>query len=141
MKTKQIFLKFSAIMLFVFFIMSSLPLMTIAEGSMSIAPFDQSVSDSLNFNGLPVWDGTIATSFDGGSGTASNPYRIANAQQLAYLAQQVNASTTYYGQYFVQTANIVLNDPSVFTRDANGNINGANIAALEWTPIGNLVMS
>ncbi|MCL2477777.1 hypothetical protein [Candidatus Bathycorpusculum sp.] len=116
MKTKQIFLKISAIILFVFFIMSSLPLMAMAEDTMSIASFDQSVSDSLSFNGLQVWDGTIATSFDGGSGTASNPYRIANAQQLAYLAQQVNGGTDYSGQYFRQTEDITLNEYNVFVR-------------------------
>lgn len=51
----------------------------------------------------PAWDGTVATSFDGGSGTFSDPYRIKDASQLAYLSQlvrlgevQYNNSNVYY---------------------------------------------
>ena len=37
-----------------------------------------------------VWDGSVASSFDGGSGTESDPYLISNGAQLAKLAQDVN---------------------------------------------------
>ncbi len=65
-----------------------------------------------------VWDGSVATSFGGGAGTETDPYKIATAAQLAYLAQQVNAGNQYEGQFFKVTNDLDLND-------------------LEWTPIGN----
>lgn len=45
------------------------------------------------------WDGTSATSFAGGSGTEEDPYLIANAHQLAYFRDQVDAGVNYAGQY------------------------------------------
>ena len=65
-----------------------------------------------------VWDGSVATDFASGTGTEADPYQIATAAQLAYLAQQVNAGNQYEGQYFKVTNDLDLND-------------------LEWTPIGN----
>lgn len=41
----------------------------------------------------PCWDGTVATSYDGGDGTPENPYQIATAEQLALLADQTNNGT------------------------------------------------
>jgi hypothetical protein len=32
-----------------------------------------------------VWDGSIATSFNGGSGTQADPYKISNGSELAYF--------------------------------------------------------
>ena len=64
------------------------------------------------------WDGTIATGFEGGDGSSNDPYIIATASQLAYLAQQVNGGTSYEGKYFRQTANF-------------------DLAGKKWTPIGN----
>ncbi len=69
-----------------------------------------------------VWDGTVGTSFGGGTGTSGDPYIIASGAQLAYLAQQVNAGTTYSSKYFKQTSDIDLN-------------------SLEWTPIGIYISS
>ncbi len=65
-----------------------------------------------------VWDGSTAAAFAGGTGTAEDPYQIANGAQLAYLASSVNGGETYTGKNFVLTANI----------DLNG---------LPWTPIAN----
>ena len=48
-----------------------------------------------------IWDGSIASAFAGGTGTAENPYQIATGAQLAYLASSVNN--------FVLTADIDLN--------------------------------
>ena len=62
------------------------------------------------------WDGTAAAAFAGGAGTVGNPYQIATAEQLAYLAslanapQTANANTT--GIYYKLTADIDLNGPS-----------------------------
>ena len=65
-----------------------------------------------------IWDGSIASAFAGGTGTAENPYQIATGSQLAYLASSVNSGETYAGKNFVLTADIDLN-------------------RLPWTPIAN----
>lgn len=78
-----------------------------------------------------VWDGTVATTFAGGSGTEADPYQIANGVQLAKLAQDVNSGNTYAGTYFVLTADIVLNDISGW-ESWNENTTGLN----SWTSIG-----
>ena len=81
------------------------------------------------------------SSFDG-SGTASSPYLIQKAQDLANLAYIVtDANDDVTGKYFKMTRDIYLND---FTVDTKGNIivNG-DIASdddlkklKQWTPIG-----
>ena len=68
-----------------------------------------------------VWDGTIAEGFSEGSGTVEDPYLISTGAELAYMAQQVNASNSttnpYRNAVYKLTADIDLN-------------------AIEWTPIG-----
>ncbi len=61
-------------------------------------------------NSLPgTWDGTIAESFAGGTGTEADPYQISNAKELALIAKNVNEKTTdYLDVYFKQTADINL---------------------------------
>ena len=56
---------------------------------------------------------------DPGDGTASNPYKISTAEQLAALAQQVNDGDPCDGVYYELTGNIDLS------------------AYSSWTPIGN----
>lgn len=56
-----------------------------------------------------IWDGSVASAFAGGTGTAENPYQIATGAQLAYLASSVNNGETYAGKNFVLTADIDLN--------------------------------
>lgn len=58
-----------------------------------------------------VWTDYAASSFDGGSGTKEDPYKIATAEQLALLASDVNsgiADKTHANDYFVLTSNIDL---------------------------------
>jgi hypothetical protein len=89
-----------------------------------------------------VWDGSIASDFDGGDGSENTPYLIATGAQLAYLAQQVNAGTTYSGSYFKLTDDIGLNSwndansDSFVDADELYNPNGTADAPLAWTPIG-----
>ena len=64
-----------------------------------------------------VWDGTTASGFAGGTGAENDPWRIENAEQLAYLAQQVNNGTDYKWNHFLLFSDL----------DLNGN---------EWMPIG-----
>lgn len=56
-----------------------------------------------------VWDGTIAAGFAGGTGLETDPYLIASAAQLAYIAQQVNGGNTYQDKYFRLVKDLVLN--------------------------------
>lgn len=57
------------------------------------------------------------TGFASGNGSESNPYQIATAAQLTYLAEQVNSGTTYEGVYFQLANDIDLQNQT-------------------WTPIG-----
>lgn len=58
-----------------------------------------------------AWDGSVASSFDGGSGTSKDPYLISDGSQLAYLAQLVNSNTSNYSsKYYVLTNDIDLNN-------------------------------
>ena len=82
---------------------------------MALVPMTAFAEDAQNTN---VWDGSTAAAFAGGTGTAEDPYQIANGAQLAYLASSVNNGETYEEKNFVLTANI----------DLNG---------LPWTPIAN----
>ena len=82
---------------------------------MALVPMTAFAEDAQNIN---VWDGSTAAAFAGGTGTAENPYQIANGAELAYLASSVNNGETYEAKNFVLTANI----------DLNG---------LPWTPIAN----
>ncbi len=77
---------------------------------------------SLNLDNASIWDGSTATGFRFGNGTEASPYLITSAEELAYIASQVNGGTSYDGTYFELIADI----------DLNGQ---------EWTPIGNLTQS
>ena len=54
--------------------------------------------------------GNYATSFAGGSGQEDDPYQIATAEELAYLAYLINgsSSSSWRSLYYEQTANIDL---------------------------------
>ena len=82
---------------------------------MALDPVTALAEDTQKSN---IWDGSTATDFAGGTGTAEEPYQIATGAQLAYLASTVNNGEAYEGKYFVLTANI----------DLNG---------INWTPIAN----
>ena len=77
----------------------------------------EAATQPTNTSGTWTDSGIRGTSFGGGSGTASDPYLIQNAQQLAYLAYMVNDGNSYSGKYFEQTANI-------------------DLSAYYWEPIG-----
>ena len=83
-----------------------------------------------------VWDGSVSSSYGGGSGTEDDPYQINTASQLARIAYKVQNGTTYSGKYFVLNNDIWLNDTDGWTSwDFN------NRPANEWTPIGCYVSS
>lgn len=67
-----------------------------------------------------VWSDHTATAFAGGSGTETEPYQIATAEQLALLAADVNSGIpdkTHVNKYFQLTADI-------------------DLSAHRWIPIG-----
>ena len=56
-----------------------------------------------------VWDGSVAASFSGGSGTADDPWKISNGSELAYLASVVNSNESdTHDKYYILTADIDL---------------------------------
>lgn len=87
--------RLTALLLSLFMILSMLPLSGI---------------QILAETGADVWDGTTASGFAGGDGSAEQPYEIATGAQLAYLSEQVNSGETYVGRHFVLTAHLNLNN-------------------------------
>ena len=65
---------------------------------------------------VDTWDGT-AVAFTQGRGTKEEPWLIENAEQLAYLAQQVNNGTDYQRVHFRLVSDL-------------------DLSGKEWTPIG-----
>ena len=74
-----------------------------------------------------IWDGSVAESFAGGSGTSTDPYLISNGAELALAITQSGTTTQtvtaeagtettetvnepYFGSYYALTADIYLND-------------------------------
>lgn len=64
-----------------------------------------------------VWDGSVATAFESGDGSENNPFQIKTPSQLAYLAQQVNAGSSYEGCHLEIVSDM-------------------DLAGRSWTPIG-----
>ncbi|MBQ1186521.1 MAG: metallophosphoesterase [Clostridia bacterium] len=71
-----------------------------------------------------IWDGSVAESFAGGSGTQAEPYLISNGAELALAITQSGTTTVtnaetgedetvneqYYGSYYIITKDIYLNE-------------------------------
>ena len=55
-----------------------------------------------------AWDGTTASTSLKGEGTADKPYLVETAEDLAFLAKDVNGGNKYAGKYITQTADIDL---------------------------------
>lgn len=65
-----------------------------------------------------VWDGSVATKFPAGKGSAQNPYQISTGAELAYFAELINNGDEEYN-----SAHYCL-------------INSIDLNGLDWTPIG-----
>ncbi|HZW49997.1 MAG TPA: hypothetical protein VFF80_07710 [Bacillota bacterium] len=76
-----------------------------------------SVEEIIDSSDVSLWDGSIASDFSAGRGVADDPYQIASSAELAYLSQQVARKNEYVNTYFIQTANLDLNN-------------------IDWLPIG-----
>jgi hypothetical protein len=101
-----------------------------------IGPMQSTENDTI-LSASTVWDGSVATSFAAGDGTAGTPYEISNGAELAYLREVVNAGAN-------DTDGVRFNDPSkyfVLTNDISLNSTtnwmnwDASAPANEWTPI------
>lgn len=68
-----------------------------------------------------AWDGSVAESFAGGTGTETDPYLIETPEQLAYLASLINQATSTRDPY----------RHAFYRLNADLDLNGT-----EWTPIG-----
>ena len=74
-----------------------------------------------------VWTAYATDSFEGGSGTKDDPYKIKTAERLAKLAKDINSGIgekeyTHSGEYFILTDNI-------------------DLSAHRWVPIGYYVIN
>ena len=54
------------------------------------------------------WNGNVATDFSGGTGTENDPFKISNAEELAYFASLVNGGRDFTGEYVEIIKNINL---------------------------------
>ena len=90
----------------------------LAEEEASIGDIQMlAATNAILIEGADVWDGTTAESIKYGDGSNDNPYLITSANELAYIATQVNNGTSYENKYFHLLKDIDLDNK-------------------EWTPIG-----
>lgn len=75
------------------------------------------INPGLGRSAAAAWDGTATAGFESGTGDSSDPYIIKTAEQLAFLAKQVNGGETYQGKYFQLEADL-------------------DLSGREWAPIG-----
>ena len=94
--------------------------LTMIASLLAVAPLSASAD---------VWDGTVATAFAGGDGSAATPYQIANAKQLAYFSSFVNSNVTARTKSYILTADITLNEGDAATW-------GETAPANAFTPVG-----
>lgn len=103
-------------------------------------PKEESTSENALVENEPkeepvLWDGSIADSYESGDGSPENPYEIANASQLALLAQETNAGRVYAGQYFYMSNDILLNNPED-VENYSWDFDNMNTNLNFWEPIG-----
>lgn len=92
----------------------------VLSGSNSGEAYDAALEKAkykANYGDFSHYEAADPSRFAGGSGTAADPYLIANEAQLRYLSSSINADVDWSGVYFKQTTDIALT--------------GGN-----WTPIG-----
>ncbi len=76
-------------------------------------------SFALTSEETDVWDGTVSSSFESGSGTKNDPYIIKTPEQFAYFSKTVNDGNSYEGEYIKLVCDLVMNDESfVFESDS-----------------------
>lgn len=79
--------------------------------------YDQQMISLTDMNGNDIeptsdsamWNGDVAISFAGGSGTSTDPYIISSEGELKKLSEDVNSGNDYCGQYFILSNDLDLN--------------------------------
>lgn len=111
MKKLRRLMKGLAVVLTAAMVVGIMPGMGITKAS--AAEVAESATSQVNST-ADVWNGSVATSFAGGTGIEGDPYLIATGAQLAYFAKVVNATAyadnEYAKAYYKLTADIDLNN-------------------------------
>lgn len=84
----------------------TLALSVILSSLVFIAPVTVSAEETE----IQKWSGNAAENFAGGDGTAANPYKIENADQLFKLVVEFSTREASLGKFFEITNDIYLND-------------------------------
>lgn len=76
------------------------------------------LSNLINTNShtKDIWDGTIASSFERGNGSKSEPFEITNGSQLAYLSLKLK-DKSFKDEYFAIKKDIYLNEGIIKYKD------------------------
>lgn len=104
-KIKNAFLKLSTTQKIFF----SLSLLVLIFSLSALIPTLSKLISGTRGSTKVIWDGTIASSFNSGSGTKSDPYVITDGSELAFLSLKLE-DTSYNNNYFIITDNINLNE-------------------------------
>lgn len=71
-----------------------------------------------------LWDGTVATSFSGGSGTEEDPYQIRTGAELMYFVNLVNSGDDFSGRTVKMMNDIDLNQNNFCISQFAGTFDG-----------------
>lgn len=109
MKTFSVKSKFVMVLALVLALFGGALLLFFGQSQKTVIRDAVAVDGPTNKEGYWSDEGRRASGFSGGTGYEDSPYQISRAEELAFLAYQVNEmGQTYAGRYFVLTANIDL---------------------------------
>ena len=111
MKTFSVKSKFVMVLALVLALCGSLVLALFDGGQKTIEQNTVALAGPENTDKFWTDDGIRGTHFSGGAGTEASPYLIGSAEELAFLAYQVNENGQIFaGKYFALTADVDLSD-------------------------------
>lgn len=67
------------------------------------------IKNRVTLTDVIPWDGEVATSYNSGEGTKSDPYIITNGNELAFFSEQLKSGEDYEGVYFELVNDIIIN--------------------------------
>lgn len=109
MKTFSVKSKFVMVLALVLALFGGALLLFFGQSQKTVIRDAVAVDGPTNQEGYWSDEGRRASGFSGGTGYEDSPYQISSAEELAFLAYQVNEmGQTYAGRYFVLTDNIDL---------------------------------
>ncbi len=111
MKSFSVKSKFVMILALVLALFGGALLLFFGQNQKTVIKDTVAVDGPTNQEGFWTDDGRRASGFSGGTGYEDSPYQISSAEELAFLAYQVNEmGQTYAGRYFILTNNIDLSE-------------------------------